>query len=66
MTNLEYIRSIPPEKLCEHLIGTIDYEISGSFYCSPSGDEFRNYDDTVADCLRWLNLEHFDKECTYD
>lgn len=62
MTNLEHIRSLPPEELCKYLIDAVYDEMMGYLYRSPSDDEFIIYDNAKDDCLRWLGAEHIDIE----
>lgn len=66
--NLDRIRQMSVEELAPLLVHEsyefdVDYdwenpiETHDTVYNSPSGGVFNNYDDTLDDCIQWLNEE---------
>ncbi len=54
MTNYEYIKSLPIEKLAKIIIVEEQYD-DMIFYVASNGNKFISRDDAIDDTVEWLN-----------
>ena len=62
MTNREYIKSLPIEKLAKLLVindtsDTSQDDFFETTYITPNGERFMSYDDAIDETIEWLKAE---------
>ena len=54
MTNYEYIKSLPIEKLAKIILMEKQYD-DMILYITPNGEKFMSRDDAIDETIEWLN-----------
>ncbi|HJI56690.1 MAG TPA: hypothetical protein OIL92_03610 [Oscillospiraceae bacterium] len=54
MTNYEYIKSLPIEKLAKIILMEEQYD-DMILYITPNGEKFMSRDDAIDETIEWLN-----------
>ena len=56
MTNYEYIKSLPIEKLAKFLVidDTSINDVFETIYIAPNGERFMSRDDAIDETIEWL------------
>lgn len=54
MTNYEYIKSLPIEKLAKIILIEEQYD-DMILYITPNGEKFMSRDDAIDETIEWLN-----------
>lgn len=59
MTNREYIKSLPIEKLAKILVinDTSINDVFETIYIAPNGERFMSRDDAIDETIEWLKSE---------